>query len=221
MTHANLDYRRAELAKIAFRIFRGGRIGGRAMQTLRPFICPFGPLLRLVPEGSRVLDVGCGSGLFLGLLASEGRISSGRGFDASGSALRLASTMTSNLPALAPISIHFLDVTAEWPLETFDCVSIIDVMHHVPPTHQQRFFRTAAERVAPGGFLLYKDMVSIPRWRAWANRLHDLIVAKQWISYARMESVCEWAAAAGLEKRSAGSANMFWYGHEWALFSRP
>jgi hypothetical protein len=57
------------------------------MQALRPLICPFDELLDLVPIGARMLDAGCGAGLFLGLLADAGRLGEGYGFD---TALKLA-----------------------------------------------------------------------------------------------------------------------------------
>ena len=41
----------------------------RSLAALRPFICPFGPILSSVPAGVSVLDVGCGNGLVLALMS--------------------------------------------------------------------------------------------------------------------------------------------------------
>jgi SAM-dependent methyltransferase len=70
----------------------------------------------------------------------------------------------------------------ELPRGPFDVGSLIDVMHHVPPVEQQGLFAGAAKRVRPGG-VFYKDMRVKPRWKAWANRLHDLALARQWNSH--------------------------------------
>src|SRR6266576_3469231 len=75
-------------------------------------------------------------------------------------------------------------------------VSMIDVMHHVPPSFQKEFLLTACRHVRPSGLLIYKDMCRRPRWRAAANRLHDLVLARQWINYLPISQVELWAGEA-------------------------
>ena len=209
-----------QTAARAYRLYDGGAWFGRLLQTVRPFICPFGELVERVPVGARVLDVGCGAGLFLAMLADGRRIREGRGFDASRSAICLAEVMTGNLDSGIPVRVEYRDATADWPDRLFDVVSVIDVMHHVAPESQAQLIRAAAARLAPGGTLIYKDMVEHPRWRAWANRLHDLVLAHQWIHYAPFVAVRAWAEEAGLEFVESGRKNMFWYGHEWLVYRR-
>src|SRR5687767_5250391 len=79
----------ARFSEVAAKLFAGDSI----TQRFRPYICPFEELLPIVPTGSSVLDVGCGAGLFLGLLAVEGKIRSGVGFDSAASAIRIAQRM--------------------------------------------------------------------------------------------------------------------------------
>jgi 2-polyprenyl-3-methyl-5-hydroxy-6-metoxy-1,4-benzoquinol methylase len=107
-----------------------------------------------------------------------------------------------------------------WPSETFDVVSIIDVMHHVPPGLQRTFFTEASKRVAPGGRLVYKDMCRKPAWRALSNRLHDLLKARQWIHYRPIAEVEAWAKQAGLRLTTARDLTALWYGHELRVFER-
>jgi 2-polyprenyl-3-methyl-5-hydroxy-6-metoxy-1,4-benzoquinol methylase len=68
------------------------------IQRLRPKICPFNELLPLIPAGSRVLDVGCGSGLWAGLMIQTDRASFVHGFDASQKAIAVAKRMRECLP---------------------------------------------------------------------------------------------------------------------------
>src|SRR5689334_21497649 len=51
----------------------------RFFATHRPTISPFDLLLPLVPARASVLDVGCGNGLLLGLLARDGKLGRGVG----------------------------------------------------------------------------------------------------------------------------------------------
>ena len=190
------------------------------VQRYRPYICPFAELIEQVPTGSEVLDIGCGAGLYLGLLAAQGRIRGGIGFDASLPAIAAAKTMSEKV---APIRLDFrhLGVDQEWPGGTFDVVSLVDVMHHVPIPVRRDVTRLAAERVRPGGLFIYKDMVRRPLWRAVANRAHDLVVARQWISYEPVEAVEAQCRAIGLELVHPQDINMLWYGHELRVFRRP
>lgn len=211
---------RGSLRHVVSHVFRYASLGERAFQQMRLGVCPFELLIDTVRPGSTILDVGCGSGLFLGLLAYSGRIRSGRGFDGSRRAISLAREMQKCLPSDPPLIIEHRTVAQPWPDGTFDVVSIIDVLHHIPNSRKREVVLQAASRVSTGGILLYKDMVMRPTWRAWANRLHDLVVSREWINYARVSSVARWASEAGLMQVRHDRINRFWYGHELVLFAR-
>lgn len=226
--HNPLDQRR--LLALSRRLYPRSVGGGllRLLQRHRVRICPFEPILRAVPEGSRVLDVGCGGGLLLGLLAATGRLApeGSVGFDASARAVRLAKAMAAHLPSVvehapAPgVTFVHLGVRDPWPAGPFDAVCIVDVMHHVPPAQQEGVIAQAASRLRPAGVLVYKDMADRPRWRAWANRLHDLALARQWITYVPATRVEQWATAHGLVPFHAGDQSRLWYAHQWRLFRK-
>lgn len=211
----------ADTAKLARAIYADIRGGMKHRQALRPYICPFHVLVDYVPVHAGILDVGCGGGLFIALLARLGRIDSAVGFDADRIAINAAQRIATTLPGGAGIRFEHRDAHEAWPTGSFDVVSLIDVMHHVQPDKQGALIATAAAHVKQGGMLLYKDMGRRPLWRAWANRLHDLLMVKEWIHYARLEDVVHWARAAGLALERQGSMDMLWYRHEWAVFRRP
>lgn len=212
------------LSTLASEICTEGPPQMRLMQRWRPYICPFHELLQLVPVGSQQLDVGCGTGLFLSLLAVTGRIESGAGFDPSGHAIAIAQGTAEQLLRrgyTSRLKFTTASVTDAWPNERYDVISIIDVMHHLPPGAQRKLITEAASHLRPGGLLLYKDMVRRPLWRAWTNRIHDLLVARQWIRYVPIEVVEAQAREAGLEMIAAKAINVFWYGHELRTFRKP
>lgn len=194
----------------------------RLMQTYRPFISPFHTLLPLFPRGSRVLDIGCGRGLLLTLLAHAGRIASGTGFDVAPDAVDAAERTRQRLPAAQADRLRFVycPLGTAWPDGTYDVVSLVDVLHHVPRPHQEAMVREALSRVAPGGLFIYKDMCRAPFWRAAMNRLHDLVVAKQWINYCAVEDVERWASDAGFTLDVRSNHAMWWYGHELRVFRK-
>ena len=194
----------------------------RALQRYRPYICPFDELLPEVPSGASVLDIGCGGGLFLGLIDAIGLRPRGEGFDVSAPAIRLAKNMAaSNRDHGGELHFQRLDPDSSWPAGEFDVVAMIDVIHHVPPAAQEDVIRRACQKAKPGGIFLYKDMVKRPRWRALANRMHDLVLARQWIHYVPVADVERWAADEEMKLERSELMNRLWYGHELRVFRRP
>jgi SAM-dependent methyltransferase len=217
-------HRPATLASVARTIYADGPAVRRRMMGLRPYICPFHRLIDLVPVGASVLDVGCGCGLFLGLLAATGRRPRGVGFDVSAGAIPAAQGMAHRLKAAdveTDLRFERVDVNDPWPPGAFDVVSVIDVFHHVPPDRQRALFGTAVGSVRPGGLLIYKDVGPQPLWRAWANRLHDLLVAREWVHLIPASRVESWGRESGLERLRSERINALWYGHDLLVFRRP
>lgn len=211
------------LSRIAAGLYTTGPFLLRRMLQLRSYICPFERLLAHVPNHASVLDVGCGGGLFLGFLAVAGKCVRGTGFDCSRPAIACARDMADRVHGQqrgSHLSFELIESGGLWPDAQYDVVSVIDVMHHVPPSQQRSFFDLAANHTAPGGLLLYKDMCRSPWWRAQANRLHDLLLARQWIHYVRVATLEHWAMENGLVLEHAESISRYWYGHELRLFRR-
>jgi 2-polyprenyl-3-methyl-5-hydroxy-6-metoxy-1,4-benzoquinol methylase len=212
------------LASVARTIYVDGPAVHRGMMALRPYICPFDRLIELIPVGASVLDVGCGCGLFLGLLAATGRTTRGFGFDVSEAAIPTARRMARRLSESdIPTDLRFerIGVDDPWPSGSFDVVSLVDVMHHVPPARQRGLFAAATGSVRAGGLLLYKDVGPKPLWRAWANRLHDLVLAREWVHLIPAAQVEGWGREEGLELLHSERINRLWYGHDLLAFRRP
>jgi 2-polyprenyl-3-methyl-5-hydroxy-6-metoxy-1,4-benzoquinol methylase len=217
-------YSRMALSRHARQLFVDNFFLTRTVQRFRPIICPFDELIIRVPLGSRVLDVGCGCGLFLGLLALTNRIVYGRGIDVSPKAARAAQRMSAHLDASFPfvgkLSFECVTSRGSWPKNLFDVVSIIDVLHHVRPEEQESLFIQAAKCLRPGGALIYKDIASRPLWRATANRLHDLVLARQWIHYVPIADIENWAENIELALCESATINRLWYSHELRVFKK-
>lgn len=214
------DYSPASLSAVARQLFTSGPFLKRKLQHWRPYICPFGEILRHVPHSARVLDIGCGGGLLLGLLARLRNVT-GVGFDMSPIAIQVATQMTSRQPDLCDrIHFHVQRAQDDWPAFNANLVTLIDVMHHVPPDAVASVLAKAFARVPAAGRLIYKDMASRPLWRATHNRLHDLIIARQWIHYVDSSQVVRLAEQAGLHCVHAATIGCGPYGHELRVFDR-
>ena len=210
-------------AVAASQYYAGCGLLARTLARWRPRICPFGPLLEWVEPGSSVLDVGCGTGVWLLTLANTERMADGTGCDISSRALIIgARAFDEYRKSGGKAQVTFLQTPsmADWPKGPFDVVSLIDVLHHVRPEEQEQYLLRALSLVRRGGRLIYKDMASSPWWAAWGNRLHDLILARQWIWYFPSENVHDAVRKAGASVRHAECWRVWFYAHELLIVDR-
>ena len=107
---------------------------------------------RLRPQmGDRVLDTGCGTGLYARSLAEEsGRVVCA---DVSSAMLRQLPRDERFLPVCASIE-DLASGTAAMPHEPFDVVLAKEVLHHVPRAERADVLRGLAGLLAPDGRLL-------------------------------------------------------------------
>lgn len=194
----------------------------RFRQRLRLRICPFERLLSAIPRDSRVLDVGCGEGLLVELLIATGHASVAVGFDSNLRAIRRARQRAKKNGFSARAMYEHSGVDSAWPtaLGPFDVVTIIDVMHHLPPTVHPRVWTQAAHSLRPGGLLVYKDIAGSPIWMALANRLHDLVFNFDRIHYVSLDSVTQKAYEVGLVELERADIRRLWYQHEMLILTR-
>jgi len=212
-----------QLAGLARLLYPDGPWLMRKMAHWRIRICPFEILISFVKPGASVLDAGCGNGLFLGLLAGTLPSVNGHGFDSSVSAILTADRMSLRAQGLGfrpKLQFHLRSLYKPWPAGLFDVVSLIDVLHHVPPARQKAVFQKAINTVGPGGVFLYKDMAKRPFLPAAMNRLHDLVVARQWIHYVPVAEADRWAEEIGFVVTHSDTIYRLWYKHELRLYQK-
>ena len=180
----------------------------RLLNTWRPRICPFHDLMEQVPDGAAVLDIGCGTGLWLYLLSRSKKISSGLGIEVDAAKVDLANAIKTSEDQL-----EFQAITEEqpWPAGNFDCLTMIDVLHHVPRNRQQDFLRqidqTGATRI------VFKDIDPTAKSKAAMNTLHDLLLSHECPRYCKKETAANWLESMGYRISHLGRHDMLWYSH--------
>ena len=208
-----------DLRKFFRSIYRDADSLTRELAAWRPSICPYDPIIRWVPPGVSVLDVGCGAGALLALLSERGQIASAIGCDISPAGIAAAKAAQARLTRNVLDFCQISDFN-EMPAKRFDVVVMVDVLHHIPPPRQPEAIRAAARRVAAGGRLIYKDMTQHPFWRRWANTAHDLLLARQLVHYVSPDRVERWTRDEGMALLHAEDYARFVYGHQLRVFSR-
>ena len=111
----------------------------------------------LVPNGSRVLDLGCGDGELLSLLQRE------RGCSGYGIEIDDANVLACHQRGVNVIQLNLEEGLSLFGDQTFDVVLQLDTLQHLKNT--ERMLRETA-RVGRVG------IVSFPNFAHWPNRLH-------------------------------------------------
>jgi methionine biosynthesis protein MetW len=116
-------------------------------------------IARLVPPGSRVLDLGCGDGALLALLQSS------RGCTGYGVEIDDAKVLACMKRGVNVLQLNLEDGLTMFGDDAFDVVLQIDTLQHL------RNAETMLRETARVGRL---GVVAFPNFAHWANRLHVL-----------------------------------------------
>lgn len=149
----------------ALRLYDDQPAGIRAFVRARHLLCPFSAIEARVPERGRVLDLGCGHGLFSAIMATASPERSILGVDPSPAKIRVAGTLAAKLP-----NVRFLQGTVDDVAESgFDAVTIMDVLYLLPEAEKLKIMQRCRELLRPGGRLVLKTNDTHPAWKfRWA-----------------------------------------------------
>ena len=126
-----------------------------------------------LPPAGRVLEIGCGHGLFsvYAALAGPGRAVVGVDIDAD--KIALAQQVAAGLPCL-DLTFRITESGAV-PAGPWDAIVIVDVLYLLPAGAQRALLAAAGSELAPDGVLLVKEMSQTPRWKAAWNRTQETL----------------------------------------------
>lgn len=128
----------------------------------------------LLPPAGRVLDVGCGFGLFSSYFAQMSPARSVVGVDRSRTRVATARRAAAQLGIDAAfIEGDVRDVPLEGP---FAAAYVLDVLHHIAARDHQPVLERLRSLLAPGGTLIIKDITTEPRRGLLFTRALDRLV---------------------------------------------
>jgi 2-polyprenyl-3-methyl-5-hydroxy-6-metoxy-1,4-benzoquinol methylase len=159
-------------ARAALRSYRRAPRGDRLHVLVRWLSCPFAPIVEVLPSAGRVLEVGCGHGLFSGYLARRAPRLQVHGVDIDEEKIAVAA-------ASDPLDggrLHFaVGKSGSVPDGPWDAVVLVDVLYLLDEAAQRALLNSCAAVLAPGGVLVVKDMATRPRWKARWNAAQETL----------------------------------------------
>jgi 2-polyprenyl-3-methyl-5-hydroxy-6-metoxy-1,4-benzoquinol methylase len=126
-------------------------------------------------EAAKVLDIGCGFGLFALYYALNSPERTITGFDLSAPRIREAQLVARKLSL---DNVHFFreDAANYQFSENFDVVVTLDLLHHVGADVAETLICQAYQALTPGGVLLVKDVNTAPRHKLYFTYLLDKLM---------------------------------------------
>lgn len=152
--------------------YRGAPRGDRFHVRVRWRTCPFPAVERAVPSAGRILDLGCGHGLFSLLMAAAHPAREVTGVDVDAGKIAVA---VQAARALGLDNVRFAaSADGALPPGPWDAVTVVDVLYLLGVGRARRLLGEAAATLAPGGVVVVKEMDERPRWKHWLNTVQEL-----------------------------------------------
>jgi 2-polyprenyl-3-methyl-5-hydroxy-6-metoxy-1,4-benzoquinol methylase len=168
----------------------------------------------MLPDEGRILDVGCGFGLFA---AYFGQTHPGRritGVDPDARRIGLARRVADRL-GMRDHAFVVGDVR-DAPLEgPFDAAYVLDVMHHLPAGDQRPVLERLRSLIRPGGVLIVKDITTEPRLGLFFTEALDRLMVgwNEPLSYRHHREWAEMLTAVGFKVRMVRVPDVLPYPH--------
>jgi SAM-dependent methyltransferase len=168
------------VGRAALSLYASAPAAVRAHVHVRWWSAPFAPVAAALPASGRILEIGCGHGLFAAYtaLSAPGRVVVGVDIDAE--KIVHARDAARGAPAVdgEPRLSFAVAESGAVPPGPWDAVVVVDMLYLLPASEQRRLLTEAVAALAPGGTLVVKEMGAEPRWKVRWNTLQETLSVK-------------------------------------------
>lgn len=157
----------------AIALYDGESFGIRSFVRARDALAPLAAIERLVPASGRILDAGCGHGLFANYLALMGPAREVHGVEPSAAKIEVAQRVGRRL---ANVEYHQGYVQDEPNASSYRAITILDVLYLVPSEVKAEILRACHRLLEPGGVLVLKTNDTWPRWKYQVAKTQEQVM---------------------------------------------
>jgi 2-polyprenyl-3-methyl-5-hydroxy-6-metoxy-1,4-benzoquinol methylase len=171
----------------------------------------------LLPDEGRILDVGCGFGLFASYFGQMQPRRTIVGVDPNARRIALAGRVAKAVGLTGPSapSFHVGDVRDATLVGPFHGIYVLDVMHHIPAADQLPVLERLRDLLAPGGVLVIKDITTEPYAQLLFTTLLDRLMVglDEPLAYRHHREWGELLASIGFKVRMVRVPDVLPYPH--------
>lgn len=159
-------------ARAVLSLYRDQPLADRLHTRIRWYSAPLPAVAAVLPTSGRILEIGCGHGLFAAYAALSGPRRQVHGTDIDADKVEVARRA---LASLAPRLSIATAADGAVPSGPWDGIAIVDMLYLLPEARQRALLAQAAGALAPRGRLVIKEMDVQPRWKARWNGWQESI----------------------------------------------
>lgn len=168
----------------------------------------------LLPDEGRILDIGCGFGLFAAYFGQTQPRRRIVGIDPDARRITMAQKVANHLGLTEHqfIAADARDVSVQGP---FDAAYVLDVMHHIPPEDQLPLLERLRDLLSPRGVLVVKDITTEPAYQVRFTELLDraMVGWKEPLTYRHHREWGEMLTGLGFKVRMVRVPDVLPYPH--------
>lgn len=162
-------------ARVALHRYAVAGRRARAHVGVRWRSAPFAEVAAQLPPAGRVLEIGCGHGLFLAYAAELDPQRRLVGVDIDPEKIADGSVALAGLGGRVRLAVA---ESGQLPAGPWDAIVFLDVLYLLDPQAQRDLLQRCAAALTPGGVLLVKEMAEMPAWKARWNRAQETLAVK-------------------------------------------
>lgn len=152
-----------------------------------------------LPEAGRILDVGCGFGLFSLYYAMSRPELEIVGIDVNPNRIRRARYVAERL-GIGNVTYEVADVTTRRLEGRFEGIYMLDIIHHVPVDSVPPLLARLYEHLKPQGRMVIKDVDTEPAYKRWFTYVLDKMMDPEGsVSYWRQDKLIGLLKGLGFE----------------------